>query len=237
MNSGKSTYSSASGASSDAVYAKHESQIAEPQLRSLHQPIAIHPEYIAHKPTKIIISQHEYTSLGRDYTIRDANDEILYVVKADSLSWSQRRSFEDASGHPLFTLRRRIMSKKRHWYLDKPGEDLSGLMKANIHWSFTLGLTFTVQNAAAGGAETQIELMEIGPHGRKASISANGVDLAIINRTAPDGSNGDNLSERASFKRRPFWTIHIAEGMDVSLVAVMGVICAEHFPEYHFSIS
>ncbi|KAK3706014.1 hypothetical protein LTR37_013008 [Vermiconidia calcicola] len=213
MSSYKSA-SSASGGSSDRVHAKHESHIAEPQLRSLEQPIAVRLEYIAHKPTKIIILQHEYTSLGRDYTIRDGNDEILKPKLEPKTQL--RRCFRTASFHspPAYHVKEATLVSGQAWRRSKRFDESQHTLE------FHPGADITVQKAAAGGAETQIELMEIGPHGRKASISANGVDLATIHRTAPDGSNGDNLSERASFKRRPIWTIHIAEGMDVSLVSL-----------------
>ena len=191
------------------------------QLQALKTPIAVRTEYIAKQPTTIVIEQHEYTHIGRDYTIHDGNNNFLFKVKASTLSMTQKRGFQDASGTPSFDLRRRFTSVKRHWYLIRPGEDRDGLMTAQIHWGYTLGLTITVHNQAASGAETELEFMEIGPHGKLATIRAGDVEVASIRRTARDGGSGEKFMERVSFKKRPIWTMHVAEGMDLSLVSFL----------------
>ncbi|KAF2723656.1 hypothetical protein K431DRAFT_301555 [Polychaeton citri CBS 116435] len=213
-------------------------QDAVPQLSPLETPIAVRPDYIAELPTTIVIQQREYTSLGRDYVVRNKETgSLLLSVKASSVSKSQRRTFEDVSGSPLFDLRRHYWSKAKHWYLYRPGESDDSLMTANIRWSMLLGLTLTVRNMAAEGSGVDIDVRELGWHGVNTTIRMGSKDVATMSRTAADGTSSEGVLERMSPKKRPIWTIHVAQGFDLSLAAVIGVMCAEHYPEYHFVVA
>lgn len=134
-------------------------------------PIAIRKEHITPSQTIINIKQHDDAYLGHDFTIRDAySGSKLFTVEGKSLSNSQRREFRDASGLPLFELRRRYFTAKNAWELNLPGGarrrswtgrgedgDEEKILSTRLRWSWTrdkLDVTLKRGNAAASGAGT-----------------------------------------------------------------------------------
>jgi hypothetical protein len=83
------------------------------------------------------------------------------------------REFKDASGHPLFVLRRKWFTFENAWFLELPGggggEDMTG---TRLRWSWTRGkIDLMLKNAAErsrgdvkgedgeeGGAEVKLEI-------------------------------------------------------------------------------
>ncbi|KAL2006984.1 hypothetical protein VTN00DRAFT_8422 [Thermoascus crustaceus] len=152
-------------------------------LEQIHLPPAPHPisirkEHITPSQTIINIKQHDDAYLGRDFTIRDAySGSKLFTVEGKSLSSSQRREFRDASGLPLFELRRRNFTAKNAWELNLPGGghghgnarrrswtgrggedgDEEKILSTRLRWSWTrdkLDVTLKRGNATSSGAGT-----------------------------------------------------------------------------------
>ncbi|KZF20105.1 hypothetical protein L228DRAFT_250545 [Xylona heveae TC161] len=104
-------------------------------LNTVAPPIAVREEYIAPSKTTITVKQNDKAWLGRDFTIRnpssgdydydnnddDDNGPVLFTVECKAMSNSQRREFRDASGLPLFELRRKWLALSDAWTLRLPG--------------------------------------------------------------------------------------------------------------------
>lgn len=88
-------------------------------LTALRQRIAIRPDCIADERTTLLVQQKAAWSHG-DFIARKADGTTILTSNGKVLSNSARKEFQDASGLPLFSLRRAWFSLTRHYWLELP---------------------------------------------------------------------------------------------------------------------
>lgn len=130
------------------------------------QPIAIRPEHIAPGITTLRFQSTSW--IGGEYAVStfasdsqgsamDAELTKLFVIDGNPASWSQHRYFRDASGLPLFELRRKPTGVT--WFVEMPGGSSPPLATLAPRWG---GLKdrcdVFVANAAAQGEEAMLEV-------------------------------------------------------------------------------
>ncbi|KGO50683.1 hypothetical protein PEX2_063210 [Penicillium expansum] len=190
----------------------------------LKKPIAIRPEYIASCPTAIRVKQHSKSWSGGDFTIFTFPSEggsvtKLFSVDGDFGSLSQRRHFRDASGLPLFELHRKKSGVT--WFVHLPGakSDAEPIAAIATKWSaFKDKFDVHIKNAAASGEDTILEVRGQDIWKVKTHVYHNGA-LAMAAKLT------DILSVYVPGKR-PEWELTVAEGMDLSLASIIGVLLA-----------
>ncbi|KAI4281216.1 MAG: hypothetical protein L6R38_003878 [Xanthoria sp. 2 TBL-2021] len=180
-----------------------------PKLSTLKQSIAIRPDCITHEHTTFTVKQKAAWSHG-DFVARNANGTTVFTSSGKLLSNSARREIEDASGLPLFSLRRSWISLTRHYWLELPGGE--EILKVQQHLSFgKIKLDFMLRNAATNdqdevvlqlrGADMLNEVVEV--------LNAEEKVASIQRKT--DGHS-------MSYKFLPEYEVEVAEGVDTSLV-------------------
>lgn len=186
----------------------------------LKQPIALRPEHIASAPTTLRV-KHANRS-GVDYRVTtvapDAGNSsgsseppVLFTVDGEFTSWSQRRVFRDASGLPLFNLRRK--SSGVTFFIEIPGDESRPLATLAPRWSALRDkCDIYLSNAAAGGEEVVLEVRGQDIWKRWTHVYFNN---ALVMRT--------KLTEMLAVYlpgKRIEWEAEVAEGMDLSLVGL-----------------
>ncbi|KAE8307531.1 tubby C-terminal-like domain-containing protein [Aspergillus transmontanensis] len=188
-----------------------------PTLTPLKQPIALRTEYITSHPTTIRVKQHSNSWSGGDFTITKCPThdsplaEKLFTVDGDFKSMSQRRHFQDASGLPLFEISHKRLGVT--WFVHLPGgkENTSSSPIATIvpQWHALKGkFDVHLHNAAADGEET---VLETHVYYKGALVTA--IKLKDMVSVYIPGKG-------------PTWELEVAEGMDLSLAAIIGVVLA-----------
>lgn len=95
-------------------------------LAVLKQPVAIRSDCVCSHPTALRVRQHCLSwSLG-DFTVTDtssaehsATPKTLFTVDGKIASWTQRRAVREASGLPIYDMRRKNVGAT--WYVELPG--------------------------------------------------------------------------------------------------------------------
>ncbi|KAA8646789.1 hypothetical protein EYZ11_009959 [Aspergillus tanneri] len=196
---------------------------------TLKQPIALRTEYLAPNTTTIRVKQHSKSWSAGDFTVSTvptANSpaQTLFTVDGDFASVSQRRRVQDATGLPLFEISRKRLGVT--WFVHLPGgrekDDPRPIATIVPQWH-ALKDKFDVhfKNAARGGVG----------HG-EIILNVRGQDIW---KSRAHVYHGDVLVMTSKLKdmvsvyipgKGPEWEIEVAEGMDLSLASVIGVLLA-----------
>ncbi|KAI9039892.1 uncharacterized protein KD926_008993 [Aspergillus affinis] len=195
-------------------------------LAMLKQPLSIRPDHVASRPTSLVVKQHTKALKAGDFTVSTRSDhssdlETLFTVDGEVASLSQRRHVRDASGLPLFEIRRKRMGVT--WFVHLPGDSDSEEAKPiatiapRLH---ALKDKFDVhfKNASGNGEDVVLEVRGQDIWKYKTHVYYNGSLVMVVKLT-------DMVSVYLPIKR-PKWELEVAEGFDLSLAATIGVILA-----------
>ncbi|KAL3463472.1 tubby C-terminal-like domain-containing protein [Aspergillus heterothallicus] len=195
----------------------------------LKQPIAIRSEYIAPCPTTIHIKQHKRSSIGAagdgltvwkwadERAGSDNQDERkIFAIDSESVPFSQRRHFHDASGLPLFELSQKKAGVT--WFVHLPGgsEPSEAIAAIAPRWNvFRNKLDVYVRNTAGKGKEVKLKV-----RGQDVLKSRTHVyfDGGLV-MTATRIDQHESLTDLE-------WKVEVATGLDISLASVIMVVIA-----------
>ncbi|KAA8647718.1 hypothetical protein EYZ11_000239 [Aspergillus tanneri] len=202
-----------------------------PSPRPPPRPIAIRTENIAAEEITLFIHNRPEPWHPLDYTV-EYNGVTVFTVLGHPFSIGQRRTFYDRSGLPLFDLRSR-------WYsssildLKLPGGE-NNLLTARLRVAVRAPravITFRNALASAGPSERfpgNHVTMEVRAQDLYNMIHVVVVEdrhVAYIHRvTDPEQLTEGQMSP---FRLRPKWEVRIAQGVDLSLIAVVVVIIGQ----------
>lgn len=186
----------------------------------LKQPLSIRPDQVAQRPTSLLVKQHTKSWTGGDFTISNRSVEgsskleTLFSVDGEVGSLSQRRHVRDASGLPLFDIRRKRAGVT--WFVHLPGDSDNADAKPiatiapKLH---PLKDKFDVhfQNASADGEDVVLEVRGQDVWKYRTHVYYNG-SLVMVSKLT------DMVSVYLPIKR-PKWELEVAEGFDLSLVS------------------
>ncbi|RHZ64970.1 hypothetical protein CDV55_100591 [Aspergillus turcosus] len=202
-------------------------------LTRLKQPIALRTEYIASSPTTIRVKQHSKSWSAGDFTVSTVPSDgsgsgspaqTLFTVDGDFASVSQRRRVQDATGLPLFELARKRLGVT--WFVHLPGskeKDDPAPIATIVPQFHMLKDKFDVYFSNAAGVDGGREEIVLSVRGQDIWKSRTHVyygDALVM--TA-------KLTDMVSVYipgKRPEWEIEVAEGMDLSLASIIGVLLA-----------
>ncbi|RHZ48792.1 uncharacterized protein CDV56_104994 [Aspergillus thermomutatus] len=189
------------------------------------KPIALRTEYLASSTTTIRVKQHSKSWSGGDFTVSTVPSDgspaqTLFTVDGDFASVSQRRRVQDATGLPLFEIARKRLGVT--WFVHLPGskeKDNPQPIATIVPQWHMLKDKFDVhfKNAAGGGG---IGLSVRGQDVWKSRTHVYHADALVMT---------SKLKDMVSVYipgKRPEWEIEVAEGMDLSLASIIGVLLA-----------
>lgn len=190
-----------------------------PELALLKQPIAIREEYIARAPTTLRIKQLDIS--GIDFAIsredsdsqpgssKSPKEETLFTADGKFMSWSQKRTFRDASGLPLIDLYRKTSGVT--WYAELPGTK-----------SATPILRFA-SRVAFCKHKIDVDFKNATPDGSRIRLEVRGQDIWKL-RTNVYLGNAVVMTVKRTDKMKVYlpglkleWVVDVAEGMDLLL--------------------
>jgi uncharacterized protein YxjI len=182
-------------------------------LAALKQPVAIRPEHICSQPTVLRVRQHCLSwSLG-DFTVTDttsvedsATPKTLFTVDGKIASWTQRRAVRDASGLPIYDMRRKNMGAT--WYAELPGGSEPMVTLAPRRNNLKDKLDVYVH----GEEEVLLEVRGLDVWKKKTEVYLG--DLLVM-----EVELVNLLSAYVPFFKDNQWNVRVAQGMDASLVS------------------
>lgn len=203
-------------------------------------PIAIRPEYVAHVETKIRIKELDYSISNRTFVISNADDgAVLMKVQGKTISRKLKREFVDASGLPLFELRRNHGSRfDNAWSLALPGaEEGDDVLSVNFKvFIMHTKLEIIVRNmvppsAEAEHARTYQDQVKLEVRGQDlqnwtTNVMCGGRRIMIVRREV-DGTDEGRDAWKHAYGHRTEWEVTVAEDVDISLAVVVATILAE----------
>lgn len=96
------------------------------ELTVLKQPVAVRPEHVCSHTTTFRVRQHCLSWSFGDFTVTEtpqadssSSSSPLFTVDGKAGSWTQRRAVRDASGLPVFDMRRKNVGAT--WFVELPG--------------------------------------------------------------------------------------------------------------------
>ncbi|GIJ83081.1 hypothetical protein Asppvi_001599 [Aspergillus pseudoviridinutans] len=205
---------------------------ALPEVQPPPYPIAIRPESITRHEVIVTVTNRPEPWHSLDYSIDHAGTE-LFTVRGQPWKISQPRMFHDRSGLPLFELR-------CHWYdssslcLRLPGGEQC-ILEAKLRVAMNAPrAVVTFQNAAqqprvigpaAQGEEIVLEVHAQDLYNILQVVVVQNRNVAYIRRITDPSVIAEG--QRPPFRFRPKWTVRVAEGVDLSLIAVVVVIVGQ----------
>lgn len=182
-------------------------------LAMLKQPVAIRPDHICSQHTVLRVRQHCLSwSLG-DFTVTDttsvedsATPKTLFTVDGKIASWTQRRAVRDASGLPIYDMRRKNVGAT--WYVELPGGSEPMVTLAPRRNNLKDKLDVYVH----GEEEVLLEVRGLDVWKKKTEVYLN--DLLVM-----EVELVNLLSAYVPFFKDNQWNVRVAQGMDASLVS------------------
>jgi hypothetical protein len=181
-------------------------------------PIAITDGFIKKGETSIIMQCHDRV-FSRVTVLDEAGSTPFKVESKGMASLSWRRTVKDASGTPIFDLRRvnlygfYIRSK---WVVERPsGRELCSMK--HVTFEKRQALDVVVRNEEDNGNEVMVEVR---PKDRKAittQVNVGGAAVAEIQLTEVN----DTVKLRGD---RSDWKARVAGGVDLALVSISVVV-------------
>ncbi|RHZ45749.1 uncharacterized protein CDV56_103016 [Aspergillus thermomutatus] len=203
-----------------------------PEVQPPPYPIAIRPESITRLPVIVTVTNRPEPWHPLDYSIEHDGIE-LFTVRGQPWKMSQARMFHDRSGLPLFKLR-------CQWYdssslcLRLPG-GTQCILEAKLRVAMNSPrAVVTFRNAAqqprSSGPSAQSEEVVLEVHAQDLDnilqvVVVQNRNVAYINRITDRSVLAEG--QRPPFRFRPKWTVRVAEGVDLSLIAVVVVIVGQ----------
>lgn len=177
-------------------------------------PIAIADGFIQAVETTIIMQCHD--RIFNNVEVRDQSNEILFTVETKGIaSASWRRTVKDATGTPLFDLRKFFKyGVNRKWGVEDPsGFELCSLRHVSTFKQFK-ALDVTVLNQADGGKEAVVNVRPKDQVGMTVQVRIRGAAVAEIQMTEANHSRINFTEDRS------VWRARIAGGVDLALVSI-----------------
>ncbi|EAW14974.1 uncharacterized protein ACLA_003870 [Aspergillus clavatus NRRL 1] len=197
-----------------------------PGLTPLKQPIALRTEYLASNTTKIRVKQHSIRWSSGNFTVSTVPTdgspaETLFTIDGDFGSWSQRRHVQDASGLPLFEISRKKLGVT--WFVHLPGSkerDNAQPIATIVPQWHALKDKFDIHFKNAAGGDADLVLNVRGQDIWKCKTHVYHGDVLVMT---------SKLADMVSVYipgKGPNWELEVAEGMDLSLASLVGVLLA-----------
>ncbi|EMC96970.1 hypothetical protein BAUCODRAFT_434772 [Baudoinia panamericana UAMH 10762] len=206
-----------------------------PTVTSPDHPMAIRSEYMTSQDTMIKIRELDNNVHTRDFVITD-DDSTLMQISGRTISRNLKREFTDATGLPLFELRRNPSQKQAgEWSVSLPGaDDGNDVLWINFKMFFVhTRFDIKFRNLAPPSTDQTQSYQDA------VALEVRGQDLSNLvayvtynnKRIMHVRREGDESGTRAAYKHaygyRTQWEVMVAAGVDVSLAAIIVIILAE----------
>lgn len=187
----------------------------------LEKPIGICPEHISNTPTTIRLKQHSSTLSSGGYTITDATgSSTLFTSDKKHSCWDSRRSLYDTFGIRLFDLD----FDRRFWMIKKPDQEddpVATMFRREQPGGDFVGIRFI--DAPTGNDVTLSVRAKF--TAKKDDQCATSKDVCVYyeDKLIIQTKMVNRYMSRVPFKENE-WDVHVAEGVDMSLVGLLSQI-------------
>lgn len=137
-------------------------------------PIA--PQHATSQPTELFLKEKTMSWTGDDAKIKDANNNVIFKIKAELLTFSQSRTLTDAHGNALGVLRHKMLDFAPTIYIGPPANEKKVSIKTSGMFNpFNCNASISVDGVKVGKAQGNWRA-------KKFSITIDGVEVATIGR-------------------------------------------------------
>ncbi|GMK53462.1 hypothetical protein CspeluHIS016_0100480 [Cutaneotrichosporon spelunceum] len=175
---------------------------APAQLAPANPPIAVFPNHVAQQPTTLVLKEKVFSLTGDSFSVKNAaTGQTVVKVAGKLLTLRDRKQVTDASGHPLYSLRSKVITIHNVQVGESPdGKELFRVRSHRLVLGAKLTATFT--NASTG---QECELNIKGDmFGMGSVIRCNGQPVAQISRQYLNAAQ---------------YYVTVAPGVDLALIA------------------
>lgn len=201
-----------------------------------HGPIAVRPEFITTEETTVRVKELDNSVLTRDFVVTKVDGPLLIQASGKTISNNLRREFTDADGLPLFELRQnRAQKADKAWSLSLPGAEQGDDVLAVAFRMFLVHTKFDVKfrNLAVPSTDhntvyrDRVTLQVRGQDlsNMSAHVSYEGKKIMHICREAD--ADGQRAAYKHAYGYRTEWEVKVAQGVDLSLAAIIVIVLAE----------
>lgn len=183
------------------------------ELATLKQPVAIRPEHVCSEPTTFRVRQHCLSLSFGDFSVSNTSEVAsstspspMFTVDGKVGSWTQRRAIQDASGLPVFDMRRKKVGAT--WTVELPGGSAPLATLAPRRNDMKDRLDVYVH----GQEEVLLEV-------RGLDVWKKATHVYLGNRLVMDVKLVNLLSVYVPFFKDNQWDVRVSQGMDPSLVS------------------
>ncbi|KAK0551170.1 hypothetical protein OC846_000766 [Tilletia horrida] len=190
-------------------------------LAPVPAPLGVLPQYTIHQQQMALKIRERKTGFsGDNFKIKDAaTDQLIFEVDGKAFSLSQRKNVLDATGRPLFTLRKKHLSIHMTYSGFAPDNEDEPLFTIKSGFSFGTKLTASFKNRAGAGEEVSLTLKG-DLFDRKAEIlTESGIPVARISRSF--------LNAGELFFDQQTYILTVAPGVDAALLVAICIILDE----------
>jgi len=137
-------------------------------------PIA--PQHATSQPTELYLKEKSTSWTGDDASIKDANDTVVFKIKAELLTFSQSRTLTDAQGNDLGVLRQKKFDFSPTIYIGTPADENKVSIKTTGMFNpLNCNASISVDGAKVGKAQGNWRAKFF-------TITIDGVEVATIAR-------------------------------------------------------
>jgi len=181
-------------------------------LAPLSRQAGVFPNWIARQPITLVLKEKILSWSGEDIYINDINGVPVFRLAGKVMSISKRKSFSDAAGNLLFTLRQEIFSIMRHYYAEGPQDERFLEVKGKfsvLHKKFEASFVDSATHE-------KIELAMKGDlWDYRSEIKMGEQVVAVIDRQI--------LNKRDLLFNRDTYAVTIAPGFDITVAMAMAI--------------
>ncbi|KAL3460839.1 hypothetical protein BJX64DRAFT_262303, partial [Aspergillus heterothallicus] len=217
-------------------------------------PIAIRHETIATAEPETVITVRNSPEPWHllNYTITAPNGATLFTVHGHPWGLAQRRVFRDASGFALFELRSRwydssilelkppgavatnepLVSAKCRVAVQSPRvvmrfQNVCAPMgsRPTQRYKRQTSLSRSSTQSSSNQEETVMEILALDVDNLVQVAMVDNQTVAVFDRVTDPGILAQG--QKPPFRFRPMWTVRVAKGVDLSLIAVAAVIIGQ----------
>lgn len=189
----------------------------ETSLETQSFPVAIANGFIQDGETSIVMQCHD--RIFQNVTLLNTAGEKKFTVESKgAASWSWRRTVKDASGRPVFDLRKIFGYVVRNrWVVESPSDGREVCTLRHSSSKQRQALNVVVRNEEDKGNEVMVEVRPKDQGALTTLVFIEGAPVAEIQMAEVNPS----INER----NRSVWRARVAGGVDLALVSTDILLC------------
>lgn len=209
-------------------------------LPAMRQPVGILPQFYAKKPETIVLKEKIFSLSGDSFDVKTAEGQNVLRVQGTVFSLSGRKHVTDMQDNALFTIRKELLSIPASFYLEDPHGQKVVTIEGKFSCKFLLchfdhttrSISLRTYIDTVGSTKSSIRFTNAGdgqPVELKMDGNFFGNHCQVINANTNEPVaqiDRERWNARQFLAQQQTYAVHVAPGMDLSVVAAI-CICLD----------